>query len=176
MKPLNHFMIINIILSLFFYFGLAAFTSCPNADKNCYYLNELLAPCSHGFDFSYIYNFGNYSVHVPFWQSVNCVCSKEYYDTLVACGQLCKFNVDPPIKYESECKIAKKPVNLGVINPTTAALIIQNEPCNKLRQVNANNIFNQFLKKHHAADFDNKHLKMLSVSIWIETVIMIKTG
>ncbi|CAB5381507.1 unnamed protein product [Rhizophagus irregularis] len=52
-------------------------------------------------------------VYAPFWNSESCVCSKEYYDTLVACGKLCKFNVDPPVKYESECKIAKKPVDLG---------------------------------------------------------------
>ncbi|PKK70816.1 hypothetical protein RhiirC2_779201 [Rhizophagus irregularis] len=52
-------------------------------------------------------------VCAPFWNSESCVCSKEYYDTLVACGKLCKFNVDPPVKYESECKIAKKPVDLG---------------------------------------------------------------
>jgi hypothetical protein len=55
MKPLTHFIIINIILSLFFYIGLAEVVSCPNADKNCYYLNELLAPCDYKIDFSYIY-------------------------------------------------------------------------------------------------------------------------
>ncbi|CAG8685501.1 18107_t:CDS:2 [Rhizophagus irregularis] len=40
-------------------------------------------------------------VYAPFWNSESCVCSKEYYDTLVA------------LKYESESKIAKKPVDLG---------------------------------------------------------------
>ncbi|CAB4395952.1 unnamed protein product [Rhizophagus irregularis] len=113
MKPLNHFIIISIILSLFFYVGLAEYIECPNADKNCYYLNELLAPCNRKLDFSSTYYSGSVGVDANFKYDVNCVCTKEFYDTLVACGQLCKYPVDPPVKYESECKIAKKPVDLG---------------------------------------------------------------
>jgi hypothetical protein len=61
MKPPTHFIIINIILSLFFYIGLAERVSCPNADKYCYYLNELLAPCNGKIDFSGVrYNSLNY--------------------------------------------------------------------------------------------------------------------
>ncbi|CAB4437404.1 unnamed protein product [Rhizophagus irregularis] len=114
MKLLNHFIIINIILSLFFYVGLAVLVNCPNADQNCYYLNELLAPCNRKLDFSKIFHYQNKGVGVDanFIFDVSCVCTKEFYDTLVACGQLCKFPVDPPIKYESECKIAKQPVDL----------------------------------------------------------------
>ncbi|CAB4488327.1 unnamed protein product [Rhizophagus irregularis] len=113
MKPLNHFIIISIILSLFSYVGLAKYVNCPNADKNCYYLNELLAPCNHKIDFSSIYYSVSVGVDANFGFDIDCVCTKEFYDTLVTCGQLCKYPVDPPVKYESECKIAKKPVDLG---------------------------------------------------------------
>ncbi|RGB33727.1 hypothetical protein C1646_761369 [Rhizophagus diaphanus] len=113
MKPLNHFIIINIILSLFFYVGLAELVNCPNADKNCYYLNELLAPCKLKLNFNAVYYYDSVGVDANFKFDESCVCTKEFYDTLVTCGQLCKFPVDPPVKYESECKIAKQPVDLG---------------------------------------------------------------
>ncbi|CAG8582103.1 10848_t:CDS:2 [Rhizophagus irregularis] len=92
----------------------AVLVNCPNADQNCYYLNELLAPCNRKLDFSKIFHYKNKGVGVDanFIFDVSCACTKEFYDTLVACGQLCKFPVDPPIKYESECKIAKQPVDL----------------------------------------------------------------
>ncbi|CAB4437402.1 unnamed protein product [Rhizophagus irregularis] len=116
MKPLTHFIIINIILSLFFYIGLAEVVSCPNADKNCYYLNELLAPCDYKIDFSYIYYY--FSVGGDNFSGLeNCSCTKEFYDTLVTCGKFCQFPVDTTVKYESDCKIAKHPVDLSGGNP-----------------------------------------------------------
>ncbi|CAG8582136.1 10850_t:CDS:2 [Rhizophagus irregularis] len=91
---------------------LAEVVSCPNADKNCYYLNELLAPCDYKIDFSYIYYY--FSVGGDNFSGLeNCSCTKEFYDTLVTCGKFCQFPVDTTVKYESDCKIAKHPVDLS---------------------------------------------------------------
>ncbi|CAG8596148.1 14566_t:CDS:2 [Funneliformis caledonium] len=48
------------------------------------------------------------------WPFANCMCSQEFYNNLVSCGNACNIPVDEPIKYESDCEIGNHPVNINV--------------------------------------------------------------
>ncbi|CAI2170307.1 872_t:CDS:1, partial [Funneliformis geosporum] len=41
------------------------------------------------------------------------MCSQEFYNELVSCGNACNIPVDEPVKYESDCEIGNHPINLG---------------------------------------------------------------
>src|SRR5688572_28062761 len=123
-------------------FVLAEIVNCNNADENCYHLNELLAPCYYKINFNSIFYVGsvglgkynkrintiNYTIILKMIINIyflffyiyiqdtlvfsRCVCSKEFYSSLVACGNTCNFPVDAPIKFESDCKIQNQPVDV----------------------------------------------------------------
>ncbi|RIA94037.1 hypothetical protein C1645_735064 [Glomus cerebriforme] len=102
------FVIIYIILSE--NGVLSDYYSCPNGTESCYYLNELLAPCSYKIDFSNVFiESGAGLDSFPF---PNCACSQDFYNNLVSCCISCNFPVDNPLKFESDCRIGKNPVNI----------------------------------------------------------------